>query len=180
MVNIIGNEHHNRSSNPEWGCLYFHIVLILLGKVYVYQPLHRNRMWHKVNHKSRLQIELPWPENPANTCARHIETLDSCFDLIRSHQQCILWSPPLEIEPATTECRAKTLPLSHKSTSHTDDTESTSHGNQCWWDPISSKQLSSVSVCRTQVLAGFSGYGNSIHNIIPLLKKIKCTSSKRF
>ena len=58
-------------------------------------------------------IELPRPENPANTCMWHTETLDSCFDLIRSHQQCILWSPPLEIQAATTECRAKTLPLSH-------------------------------------------------------------------
>ena len=34
---------------------------------------------------------------------RHTETQDSCFDLIRSHQQYIPWSPPLEIEPATTE-----------------------------------------------------------------------------
>ena len=32
-----------------------------------------------------LWIELPRPENPANTCARHTETLDSGFDLIRSH-----------------------------------------------------------------------------------------------
>ena len=49
--------------------------------------------------------ELPWPENPANTCARHTETLDSCFDLIRSHQQCIPWPPPplQKIESATTK-----------------------------------------------------------------------------
>ena len=33
-------------------------------------------------------------------------TLNSCFDLIRSHQQCILWSTPLEIEPTRTECRS--------------------------------------------------------------------------
>ena len=26
-------------------------------------------------------IELPWPENPANTYAQHMETLDSCFHL---------------------------------------------------------------------------------------------------
>ena len=51
-----------------------------------------------------LWIELPWPENSMNTYAGHSETLDSCFDLIRSHQQCIPWSPPLEIEPATTHC----------------------------------------------------------------------------
>ena len=53
-----------------------------------------------------LCIELPWPENPANTYARHTETLDSSFDLIRSHQQCIPWPPPLVIEPATTDCSA--------------------------------------------------------------------------
>ena len=60
-----------------------------------------------------LWIELPWPEDPATTYARHAETLDSYFDLIRSHQQCIPWSPPLEIEPATTDCRAETLQPSH-------------------------------------------------------------------
>ena len=34
-------------------------------------------------------IELPWPENLPNTYAWYTGTLDSCFDLIRSHQQCI-------------------------------------------------------------------------------------------
>ena len=34
-------------------------------------------------------------------------TLNSCFDLIGSHQQCIPWSPPLEIEPTITECRGR-------------------------------------------------------------------------
>ena len=42
-----------------------------------------------------LWIELPWPENLVNTYTRHMETQDSCFDLIRSHKQCIRWSPPL-------------------------------------------------------------------------------------
>ena len=37
--------------------------------------------------------------------------------------------------------------------------------------PNKVKKAASVSVCRTQVFAGFSGYGNLIHNIIPLLKK---------
>ena len=63
-----------------------------------------------------LWIELPWPENPASTCAWHTETLDSCFDVIRSHQQWIPWHPSLEIEQATTERRAETLPLSLLST----------------------------------------------------------------
>ena len=47
------------------------------------------------------------------------------------------------------------------------------HGIRCWWDLIRSKQLSSFSVWRAQVFAGFSGHGNSIHNIIILLKKKK-------
>ena len=40
-----------------------------------------------------LWIELPWPENPANTCTWHMEPLDSGFDLIRFHQQCIPYMP---------------------------------------------------------------------------------------
>ena len=76
-----------------------------------------------------LWSELPWPENAANTYARDMETLDGYFDQIRSHQQCIPWSPPLEIEPATIDCRAKTLQLSHESISHTSGAKLTSHGN---------------------------------------------------
>ena len=77
-----------------------------------------------------LWIELTWVENPANTWAQHSETLDSSFDFIRSHQHIYIpWSHSLEIEPATTECRAKTLPLNHQSTSHISDAKSTSHGN---------------------------------------------------
>ena len=76
-----------------------------------------------------LWIELPRPENPVNTYSRYMEIRDSCFDLIRSHQQCILWSPPQEIEPATTDCRAKTLWLSHPAISYTSDAKITSHGN---------------------------------------------------
>ena len=50
------------------------------------------------------------------------------------------------------------------------------HGIHCWWDQITSKLLSSVSVCGVYVFAGFSGHGHSIHNIIPLHKKEKCRS----
>ena len=51
------------------------------------------------------------------------------------------------------------------------------HGIHSWRDLIRSKQLSSGSVCRALVYAGFSGHGNSIHNLIPLLKKNrKCIS----
>ena len=36
--------------------------------------------------------------NQANIWTWRTETLDSCFNLISSHQQCIPWSPPLGIE----------------------------------------------------------------------------------
>ena len=106
-------------------------------------------------------IELPWPENLENTCMWHTETLHSCFNLIKSHQQSILWSLPLVIKPATTECRAKTLQLNPQSTLHICVAKSTSHGN-C---------VASVFVCLTKVFARFSGHGKSIHNIISQLKK---------
>ena len=49
-------------------------------------PFPRIRVLRNPNKICLLWIELPWPENPANTCAWHTETLGSCFDLIRSHQ----------------------------------------------------------------------------------------------
>ena len=115
-----------------------------------------------------MEIELPWPENQVNTYARHTEILDSCFDLIRSHQLCIHWSPPLEIETATTDCKAAQLPWLVNLASLVCDMDSWlscrvsalqsvvtgsifsdgDHGIHCWWDLIRSKQLSSVSVRR--------------------------------
>ena len=74
-------------------------------------------------------IELPRRENPTNPYARHTETLDNCFDLIRSHQQCIRWSPTLDIEQATTDCKAKIMKLSHQSISLRGDAKLTSYGN---------------------------------------------------
>ena len=115
----------------------------------------------------------------ANTCAEHTETLDSCFDLISSHQQHIPWPPPLEIEPATTECRAETLPLSRQiwhqlcamwtggSISNRGD-----HGIRCWWDLLRSKLLSSVFVCHAQVFTGFSSRGYSILRVNLLFENI--------
>ena len=64
-------------------------------------------------------MELPWPENPPNTYARHTEPLDCCFDLIRSHQQCILWYQPLEIDPVTTEARLYNWTILHTSDAKT-------------------------------------------------------------
>ena len=52
--------------------------------------------------------------------AWHTETLHSG---VYTHQQCIPWSSPLEIESATTDCKAGTLPLSHQPTSHTSDAQ---------------------------------------------------------
>ena len=114
------------------------LAVCLVGVFMSYQPLR----W----------MELPWLENPANTYARHSETLDSCFDLIRTHQQCIPLSPPLEIEPATTDCRAESLQLSispyrtHKWLSCRDSalqsvvagssSSGGDHGIHCWWVQI--------------------------------------------
>ena len=61
-------------------------------------------------------------------CAWHTKTLDSCFDLIRSHQLCITYSPTLEIEPTTTECRIETLLLNYWSTSYTSVAKLLFHG----------------------------------------------------
>ena len=54
--------------------------------------------------------------------------LNSCFDLIRSHQQCTPWSPPLDIEPQYAE--AETLPLCHWFMPCIIDTKSTSYSNR--------------------------------------------------
>ena len=100
-------------------------------------------------------IELPWPENLANTYTQHTETLDdSCFDLIRSHQQCISWSPLLKIKPATIECRAETLPLNHQSTFHTSDAKLTSHGNCAANKPECVLQVTTVLFTEKQTLLG--------------------------
>ena len=58
----------------------------------------------------------------------HLRTLygNSCTDLIRSHQQCIPSSPPLDIEPATTDCSAETL---QQFISHIRHAKSSSDGN---------------------------------------------------
>ena len=122
--------------------------IILAGEciTFLYKLLLFTTEWieiHNINlnyHNQKIQ---------SKHCAQHREPLDSYFDLIRSHQQCIPWSPPLEIKPAITECRAETLPLSYRSTLHVSWT----------------------------VLARFSGQGNSnlLYNYSILDKhQIKC------
>ena len=107
----------------QFGAMTFRLVLIIGASAI------GNSMGDRVNIRLNSWIEWPWPENPANTYARHTEILDSCFDLIRSSQLCIPWSPQLEIEPATTDCRAETLQLSQQFISLTSDAKLTRHGN---------------------------------------------------
>ena len=45
---------------------------------------------------------------------------------------------------------------------------------------IKSKQLSSVSICRTHVFARFSGHDNSIHNTVKILHKIQHLLNQEF
>ena len=74
------------------------------------------------------------------------ETLNSCIDLIRSHQQCILWSPPLEIEPTTTECRnwnsttGSTVYITHERCQN----------NQSWWNARSLNLMCLEGTCSLQ------------------------------
>ena len=56
-------------------------------------------------------------------CARHTETLDSCFNLIRSHQQCI----PRYHGDRINDHRTENQPLSQWSTLHTSYIKLTSH-----------------------------------------------------
>ena len=146
-----------RTQSPPRPCLHKRIRNMHPHNYYDLKGKDIDIQFSFLNRGIILWIELPWPENPANTCARHTETLDSCFDLIRSHQPCIPWSPPLEIKPATTDCRAETLLLSQQFISHTSDAKLTSYGSifsdgdnhiHCWWDLVRSKHLSSVTVCR--------------------------------
>ena len=99
-----------------------------------------------------LWIELPWLENPVNTYIWHTETLDTCFDLIRSHQ---LYIPMISTTGYWTS--------DHRVLALQSVVAGGDHSIHCWWDLIRSKQLFSVSVCCAWVFAGFSGHGNSIH-----------------
>ena len=79
----------------------------------------------KKQNNPKLWIELPWLENLVNTYAWYTEKLVICFDLIKSHQQCIPWSPPLEMEPVTMDCRVETLQVSQLLISHISDAKLT-------------------------------------------------------
>ena len=66
--------------------------------------------------------------------------LNSCFDLIRSYQQCTPWSPPLEIEPTTTVCRSRnsttgpSVHATYKRSELTSHAKLRHHIDQTWED----------------------------------------------
>ena len=95
-----------------FSCFVFFCFAFIFAGFYLFNVVSRI-FWIKESS----WIELP--ENPANTCAWYTETLDSYLDFFMSYQK---WTPlftPQEIEPATTERRAKTLPLRRQPISHT-------------------------------------------------------------
>ena len=137
---------------------------------------------------TRLWIELPWSENPANTYAQYTETLDSCFDLIRSHQQCntVISTSGDQTSDHRWQSRNSTTKR-HLCVIWTDGSvvefwlcnlwllvwspEVDIMVYHCWWNLMRLKQLFSVSICCALEFTRFSGHANSIYNIIPLLKK---------
>ena len=85
----------------------------------------------------------------------------------------------LEIEPATTECRPETLPLSHLSTSHISNQQimiiarPINRNVSCKLHPYSLQRTRSPPEPRLP--RGIELVDLAIHNIIPLLKKEICT-----
>ena len=68
----------------------------LMGRKYNYNYEWRN--WY-------IKLEITLTRKSGTHLHAIHGALNSCFDLIRSHQQSRPWSPPLEIEPTTPECR---------------------------------------------------------------------------
>ena len=74
------------------------------GFTFHFKKARKCYCWSKMEvTKNKKWIELPYPKNPANTCTWYTETLDSCFDLIKYHQQCIPWSLLLHQQPQKAE-----------------------------------------------------------------------------
>ena len=98
----------------------------------------------------------------------HMEPLDNSFDRIRSHQQCIPWSPWLGIELSTTECRVIIIPLRYWSISLTSSAKLIYHGKCTVYTPVRPNRFgAAVQWFRMShaVSTGFSGHGNLIYNI---------------
>ena len=86
-------------------------------------------------------------------CMWCTEPLDCCFDFIRSHQLCILWSFPLEIKPATTFAGSISSGEDHGIYCWWDLIRF--DHIHCWWDLIRLKQQSSGFICNAQCLLEF-------------------------
>ena len=116
-VNKTHEEKSLMATIQESTCCFKQILEIISFKIAAIRPLNSHHTNHRMTNKickalqqksvwtayfsflSRgiiLWIELPWPENLPNTYARHTETLDSCFDLMRFYQQSIPWPSPLD------------------------------------------------------------------------------------
>ena len=70
----------------------------LICNIYIYNYEWRN--WY-------IKLEITMTRKSSTHLHVTYGALNSCFDLIRSHQQCTPWSPPLEIEPTPTVCRSR-------------------------------------------------------------------------
>ena len=104
--------YYNRNVNVDFTSWYIHLfglyffllpsycrILSIFTFIYIYIYIY-----NLINRITMIR-------KSSKHCIWHTKALDSSFNLIRSHQQCISWSLLLEVEPAITECRAKTLPL---------------------------------------------------------------------
>ena len=102
--------------------LIFYIWIVLLGivlnsgftglNIILHLYIYIYNEWRNWN----IKLENTMTRKSGTHLHATYEALNSCFDLIRSHQQCTPWSPPLEIEPTTTVCRSRnstTRPLVH-------------------------------------------------------------------
>ena len=90
-----------------WSILFTH-VLTYLYLLYIYIYNYEWKNWY-------IKLEITMTRKSGTHLHVTYGALNSCFDPVRSHQQCTLWSPPLEIEPTTTfrSRNSTTGPLVH-------------------------------------------------------------------
>ena len=90
-----------RADGATWQWWYIYI--------YIYNYNYEWRNWY-------IKLEITVTRKSGTHLHVTYGALNSCFDLIRSHQQCIPWSPPLEIKATNAVCRSQnstTGPLVH-------------------------------------------------------------------
>ena len=89
LLGLINNVHpdlHERQTETIDRC--YNLIFLINN---VYRHLHA---WPYGNYRQMLQsYYVSSTMYTVISTARHTETLDSCFNLMRSHQQCIPWSP---------------------------------------------------------------------------------------